>query len=107
MEEDGLPGSLCTCPYGTSCKHAVAALLEYLKRLKAAHARKRRLIEILEHLEAGPILQRRRKQPLPENNGGIKCHPTVIIKKGLSPYEPAPSCCQTWESSPLTQGCPS
>jgi len=31
--EDGLPESICSCPYEFDCKHAVAAVLEYLKRV--------------------------------------------------------------------------
>jgi uncharacterized Zn finger protein len=34
MDEDGLPGSTCTCPYGLNCKHGVAVVMEYLKRVK-------------------------------------------------------------------------
>jgi uncharacterized Zn finger protein len=29
--------SVCTCPYGDNCKHAVAVVLEYLDRLKKNH----------------------------------------------------------------------
>ena len=32
--EDNQLISACTCPYGTTCKHAVAVVLEYLDRLK-------------------------------------------------------------------------
>ena len=32
--EDGDLTSTCTCPYGVSCKHAVAVVLEYLDRLR-------------------------------------------------------------------------
>ena len=32
--EDGDLISMCTCPYGVSCKHAVAVVLEYLDRFK-------------------------------------------------------------------------
>jgi len=32
--QDGDLGSQCTCPYGVSCKHAVAVVLEYLNRAK-------------------------------------------------------------------------
>lgn len=31
----GKPESLCTCPYGTACKHAVATILVYLNAIKA------------------------------------------------------------------------
>ena len=34
MDEDGLPDSICTCPYGWNCKHAVAVVFEYLKRVE-------------------------------------------------------------------------
>lgn len=34
MSEDGLPDSICTCPYGWNCKHGVAVLLEYLERVE-------------------------------------------------------------------------
>jgi uncharacterized Zn finger protein len=34
MDEDDLPESICTCPYEMDCKHGVAVLLEYLKRLE-------------------------------------------------------------------------
>jgi uncharacterized Zn finger protein len=32
MDEDGLPDSICTCPYERNCKHGVAVVIEYLKR---------------------------------------------------------------------------
>jgi len=32
--EDGELTSACTCPYGITCKHAVAVVLEYLERVK-------------------------------------------------------------------------
>lgn len=35
MTDDGLPDSVCTCPYELNCKHGVAALLEYLRRIEA------------------------------------------------------------------------
>jgi len=31
---DGKLNSICTCPYGFACKHAVAVVLEYLKRIE-------------------------------------------------------------------------
>jgi len=31
MDEDGLPDTICTCPYGWDCKHGVAVVIEYLK----------------------------------------------------------------------------
>lgn len=31
---DGLPSSVCSCPYEYECKHAVATVLEYLERAK-------------------------------------------------------------------------
>jgi len=34
MDEDGLPGSTCTCPYELDCKHGVAVVIEYLKRVE-------------------------------------------------------------------------
>jgi uncharacterized Zn finger protein len=34
MDEDGLPDSICTCPYGLNCKHGVAVVIEYLKRVE-------------------------------------------------------------------------
>ena len=34
MDEDGLPDSVCTCPYELDCKHGVAVVLEYLARVK-------------------------------------------------------------------------
>ncbi len=33
--EKGKPASVCTCPYGTACKHAVATVLVYLEAVKA------------------------------------------------------------------------
>ena len=33
-DEDGLPESTCTCPYGYNCKHGVAVLLEYLDQIE-------------------------------------------------------------------------
>lgn len=35
IDEDGEPESICTCPYGNDCKHAVATVLEYLAYVKA------------------------------------------------------------------------
>jgi uncharacterized Zn finger protein len=34
MGEDGLPDSICTCPYELDCKHGVAVVIEYLKRVE-------------------------------------------------------------------------
>jgi uncharacterized Zn finger protein len=34
MEDDGLPDSICTCPYEFDCKHGVAVVLEYLERIE-------------------------------------------------------------------------
>lgn len=34
LNPGGLPTSHCTCPYESDCKHAVAAVLEYLKRVE-------------------------------------------------------------------------
>lgn len=34
MDDDGLPDSICTCPYEFDCKHAVAVVIEYLKRIE-------------------------------------------------------------------------
>lgn len=34
MDKNGLPESLCTCPYEYACKHGVAVVLEYLGRVK-------------------------------------------------------------------------
>ncbi|MEA3470329.1 MAG: hypothetical protein U9R24_01270, partial [Thermodesulfobacteriota bacterium] len=34
MDEDGLPDSICTCPYDLDCKHGVAVVIEYLKRVE-------------------------------------------------------------------------
>jgi uncharacterized Zn finger protein len=34
MDEDGLPDSICTCPYELDCKHGVAVVIEYLKRIE-------------------------------------------------------------------------
>jgi uncharacterized Zn finger protein len=34
MAEDGLPDSICTCPYGLNCKHGVAVVIDYLKRVE-------------------------------------------------------------------------
>ncbi len=36
--ESGRMESDCTCPYGSNCKHAVAAILEYLHRMEAGRA---------------------------------------------------------------------
>jgi uncharacterized Zn finger protein len=33
MEEEGLPNSVCTCPYAINCKHGVAVVLEYLEQI--------------------------------------------------------------------------
>jgi uncharacterized Zn finger protein len=35
MGEDGLPDSVCTCPYGINCKHGVAVVLEYLEQVES------------------------------------------------------------------------
>jgi uncharacterized Zn finger protein len=34
MGDDGLPDSICTCPYELDCKHGVAVVIEYLKRIE-------------------------------------------------------------------------
>jgi uncharacterized Zn finger protein len=34
IDEDGLPDSICTCPYERDCKHGVAVVIEYLKRVE-------------------------------------------------------------------------
>ena len=34
MDEDGLPDSICTCPYELDCKHGVAVVIEYLKQVE-------------------------------------------------------------------------
>ncbi len=34
MDDDGLPDSICTCPYELDCKHGVAVVIEYLERVK-------------------------------------------------------------------------
>ena len=34
MEDDGLPEAICTCPFELDCKHAVAVVIEYLKRIE-------------------------------------------------------------------------
>ena len=34
MDENGLPDSICTCPYKLDCKHGVAVVLEYLERIE-------------------------------------------------------------------------
>jgi len=31
MDKQGMPDSVCTCPYGIDCKHGVATVLEYLE----------------------------------------------------------------------------
>ncbi len=33
MDEEGMPDSVCTCPYGINCKHGVAVVLEYLEQV--------------------------------------------------------------------------
>jgi uncharacterized Zn finger protein len=33
MDEEGLPDSVCTCPYAINCKHGVAVVLEYLEQI--------------------------------------------------------------------------
>jgi uncharacterized Zn finger protein len=34
MDDDGLPDSICTCFYELDCKHGVALVIEYLKRIE-------------------------------------------------------------------------
>jgi len=34
MNDSGLLDSICTCPYGWNCKHAVAVVFEYLKQVE-------------------------------------------------------------------------
>ena len=34
MGEEGLPDSICTCPFKSDCKHGVAVVFEYLKRVE-------------------------------------------------------------------------
>ena len=33
-DADGMPASICTCPYKCDCKHGVAVVLEYLERVE-------------------------------------------------------------------------
>jgi uncharacterized Zn finger protein len=33
-DADGMPASICTCPYECDCKHGVAVVLEYLERVE-------------------------------------------------------------------------
>ncbi|MHB9149471.1 MAG: SWIM zinc finger family protein [Thermoleophilia bacterium] len=33
-DTDGMPASICTCPYECDCKHGVAVVLEYLERVE-------------------------------------------------------------------------
>ena len=33
-DDDGMPNSICTCPYELDCKHGVAVVIEYLKRIE-------------------------------------------------------------------------
>jgi uncharacterized Zn finger protein len=35
LEETGMPDAICTCPYEWNCKHGVAVVIEYLKRIEA------------------------------------------------------------------------
>jgi len=34
IDEEGLPDSICTCPYSCNCKHGVAVVLEYLQQIE-------------------------------------------------------------------------
>jgi len=34
IDEEGVPDSICTCPYGYNCKHGVAVVLEYLRQIE-------------------------------------------------------------------------
>ena len=34
VDEHGLPESICSCPYEMDCKHGVAVVIEYLKRME-------------------------------------------------------------------------
>jgi len=34
LDEEGIPNSICTCPYEIDCKHGVAVVLEYLARVE-------------------------------------------------------------------------
>jgi len=34
MENDDLPEAICTCPFELDCKHAVAVVIDYLKRIE-------------------------------------------------------------------------
>jgi uncharacterized Zn finger protein len=34
MNENGLPDSMCTCPYERDCKHGVAVVIEYLQQIE-------------------------------------------------------------------------
>jgi uncharacterized Zn finger protein len=35
MDDDGLPESICSCPYAVDCKHGVAVVLDYLSQLES------------------------------------------------------------------------
>jgi uncharacterized Zn finger protein len=51
--EDGELISVCTCPYGDNCKHAVAVVLEYLDQLK----KNRKVPQIMEQDQRIALLQ--------------------------------------------------
>ena len=51
--EDGELISVCTCPYGDNCKHAVAVVLEYLDQLK----KNREVPQIIEQDQRIALLQ--------------------------------------------------
>ncbi|MHB1382087.1 MAG: SWIM zinc finger family protein [Thermoleophilia bacterium] len=34
MDDDGMPASICTCPYELDCKHGIAVVLEYLEQVE-------------------------------------------------------------------------
>lgn len=57
MGEDGLPESSCTCPYGDNCKHGVATVVEYLKRVNDNKPvpKAKKIDERLALLEQAPI----------------------------------------------------
>ncbi len=64
MGEDGLPVSICTCPYGWVCKHAVAVVIEYLKRIE----KKRRIPKAKQNDDRLNLLEDEDREDEPNND---------------------------------------
>ncbi len=65
MGDDGVPDSICTCPYGSNCKHGVAVVLEYLAYIEGDEP----IPKASQDDERVAFLRRRRRGEMPDDEG--------------------------------------